>query len=69
MVMSLAGLGTEKSCAGEDQQQLYTTGMSSHQRGRPTSANPQLSDSNKNLILGPRLVLDTKRDWPNDSRS
>jgi hypothetical protein len=41
----------------------------SSQRGRRTSANSQLSDSNKNVVLGPRLVLDTKRDWPTDRRS
>jgi hypothetical protein len=26
--------------------------------------NPQLSDNNKNLALGPRWGLDTKTDWP-----
>jgi hypothetical protein len=29
----------------------------SHQTGRPTSTNPQLSYSNKNLVLGPRWGL------------
>jgi hypothetical protein len=37
---------------------------SSRQRERPTSTNPQQSDSNKNLVVSPRWVLDTKADWP-----
>jgi hypothetical protein len=32
---------------------------SSHQRGCPTSTNPLLSASNKNLVLGPGWGLDT----------
>jgi hypothetical protein len=32
VVMSPAGLGPETDCAGEDQQQLYTTDLSSGQR-------------------------------------
>jgi hypothetical protein len=39
------------------------------QRGRPTSTNPQLSDSNKNLVLGPQMGPATKTDWPTDRRS
>jgi hypothetical protein len=66
MVISPAGLVPETDFAGEDQQQLQTTDPSSCQRWRPTSANPQLSDSNENLVLGPRWVLDNKRDWPTD---
>jgi hypothetical protein len=31
--------------------------------------NPQWSDSNKNLVISPRLGLDTKTDWPTDRRS
>jgi hypothetical protein len=42
---------------------------SSLQRERPTAKNPQLSDSNKNLVVSPRWVLDTKTDWPTDRRS
>jgi hypothetical protein len=30
---------------------------------------PQLSDSNKNLVLGPRWVLHSKTDRPTDRRS
>jgi hypothetical protein len=33
------------------------TRPSSCQIGRPTSTKPQLSDSNKNLVLGPRRGL------------
>jgi hypothetical protein len=33
MCMSPAGLGPENDCAGEDQQQLYTTDTPSRQRG------------------------------------
>jgi hypothetical protein len=30
---------------------------------------PQLSESNRNLVMGPRWVPNTKRDWPTDRRS
>jgi hypothetical protein len=43
MVMSPAGLGSENECAGEDQQQFYTTDPSPCQRGRPISTNPELT--------------------------
>jgi hypothetical protein len=36
---------------------------------RPTSTKPQLSDSNKNLVISPRWVLDTKTYWPTDRPS
>jgi hypothetical protein len=42
---------------------------SSRQRERPTSTNPQLSDSNKDLVVSPRWVLYSKTDRPTDSRS
>jgi hypothetical protein len=42
--------------------------QSSRQRGRPTSINSQVSDSNKNLVVSPRWVLDTKIDWPTNLR-
>jgi hypothetical protein len=48
------------NCPGEGQQQLQTTDNSAHQRGCPTSTNPQRSVSSKNLVLGPRWVS-TKR--------
>jgi hypothetical protein len=35
----------------------------SRQRERPTSTNLQLFDSNKNLVMSVRWVLDTKTDW------
>jgi hypothetical protein len=38
------------------------TNFKAFARRRPTSTNPKLSNSNKNLILGPRLALDTKTD-------
>jgi hypothetical protein len=63
MVMSPAGLVPEKYCAGEGQQQLQRTYLSCGQSGRLTSTNPQRSDSNKNLVLGPRWVLGIKTDW------
>jgi hypothetical protein len=68
MVASPTGLGPENDCAGEDQQQLQTTHPSSRQRERPTSTNPQLSDSNKNLVLSSRWVLYSKTEWPTDHR-
>jgi hypothetical protein len=61
--------GPENDCAGEDQQQLQTTDPSSCYRERSTSTNPQLCDSNKNLVVSPRLVLYSKPDWPTDRRS
>jgi hypothetical protein len=69
MVASPTRLGPENDCAGEDQQHLETTDPSSLQRKRPTSTNPQLSDSIKILAVSPRWVLDTKTDWPIDCRS
>jgi hypothetical protein len=69
MVMSPVGLGHENDCAGEGQHQFEMTDPSSRQRWRPTSTNPQLPVSNKNLVLGPRWVLDTKTDWPTDRLS
>jgi hypothetical protein len=61
-----AGFGPKNDCASDDQQQLLMADPFSHQRECPTSTNPQLSDSNKNLIMSPRWVLDTKTDWPTD---
>jgi hypothetical protein len=43
MVISPVGLGPENDSAGDGHQRLETTHWSSHQRGRPTSTNPQLS--------------------------
>jgi hypothetical protein len=42
---------------------------SSRQRERPTSPNPQLSDSNKNLVVSPRWMFYSKTHWPTDRRS
>jgi hypothetical protein len=47
MVISTAAeLGPEKDCAGEDQQQLQTTDLTSRQRGCSTSTNTKLSKEN-----------------------
>jgi hypothetical protein len=46
MVMSSAGLRSEKDFAGDTQQQLKTTNPTSRQRGRRTSTNPELSKNN-----------------------
>jgi hypothetical protein len=35
----------------------------------PTSTNPQLSESNQDLVVSPRWVLYSKTDWPADRRS
>jgi hypothetical protein len=32
------------------------------------STNPQLSDHNTNILMGPRWVADIKKDWPTDRR-
>jgi hypothetical protein len=69
MVASPTGLGPENDCAGEGQEQLQATDPSSRERGRPISTNPQLFDSNKNLVASPRWVLYSKTDWPTDRRS
>jgi hypothetical protein len=42
---------------------------SSRQRERPTTTNPQLSNSNKTLVVSPRWVLYSRTDWPPDRRS
>jgi hypothetical protein len=52
MVSNPKGLGPDNDCAGEGQQQLQTTDPSSRQRERPKSTKQQLSDSNKNLVVG-----------------
>jgi hypothetical protein len=47
MIMSPARLGPENECAGEGQQQLYTTDPSSRQRGcfiRTITTSVQLED-------------------------
>jgi hypothetical protein len=69
MVMIPEGLGSENYCAGEAQQQLYTTDSPSRQIGHNTSRIPQLSDNNNNVVMGPRGVPDTKSDWGTDPRS
>jgi hypothetical protein len=52
MITSPKGLRPENDCAGD--------GQPSRQRERPTSTHPQLSDSNKYLVLSPRWVLYSK---------
>jgi hypothetical protein len=47
MVMSLVELGPKKYCAGEAQQQRYTTDPPSLQRGRPIITNSQLFEDTK----------------------
>jgi hypothetical protein len=62
MVMSPAGLGPEKDCPGEDQQQLQTTDPSSCQRGfyiKNIIVRVQLK---KNLVVGLKGP-DAKTDW------
>jgi hypothetical protein len=69
MVVSLAGLGPKKDCAGVAQQQQYTIDQSSRQTGRPVSTTQQLSDGNKNLVIDSRWVPDTGTDWQTDHLS
>jgi hypothetical protein len=61
MATSPTELGPEHDYAGERQQQLEMTDQSSRQRERLTT-NPQLSNSNKNLVVSPRWVLYSKTD-------
>jgi hypothetical protein len=69
MVASPNGLEPENDCAGEALQQLQTTDPSSRQKERPKSTNPQLLESNKNLVVNPRWVLYSNTDWQTDRRS
>jgi hypothetical protein len=69
MVARSKGLGPKKDCAGEGQQHIQKTDPSSRQRERPTSTNPQLSDSNKDRVVIPKWLLYSKTDWPTDRRS
>jgi hypothetical protein len=69
MVASTKGLGPEKECADKGQQRIQKTDRSSRRRGRPTSTNPQLSDSNKNVFVSPRWVFYSKTDCSTDRRS
>jgi hypothetical protein len=68
MVTSPTGVGPENEGAGEDQEQQQRTDPSSRQRESPISTNPQLSDSNTNLVVSPRWVPYSKTDWPPDRR-
>jgi hypothetical protein len=61
MVMNSVALGLENDCAGENHQQSLTTDPLSPQGGHHTSTNPKLFHNNKNLVLGSKWVLDTKR--------
>jgi hypothetical protein len=58
MVTGPAGLVPENYCAGEAQP--------SRKIGRPTPIDPQLSDSNKSLVLGKSCGLEEKIDWTPD---
>jgi hypothetical protein len=55
--------GYKKCSAGQNSE---TTDPFSHQRERPTSTSPQLSNSNKDLVLSPRWVLYSKTDRPTE---
>jgi hypothetical protein len=46
-----------------------TTDQSSHHRERPILTKPQMSDSNKHLVVSPGWVLYSKTDWPTGRRS
>jgi hypothetical protein len=52
MVMTPPGLRPENDCAGEDHQEVQVCDIDPCpcQRERSTSINPQISDSNKNLL-------------------
>jgi hypothetical protein len=60
------GLGPENDCAGRLSSSCELQTPFTCQKGRPTSSNLQLSESNKNLVMGPRWVPDRKTDWPTD---
>jgi hypothetical protein len=47
---------------------MVKTDPSSRQRESPISTNPQLSESNKNLVVSPRWVLYSKTGWQTDRR-
>jgi hypothetical protein len=67
MVMSPAALESENDCGGEAQQELQSTVFSSERA--PHSTNPQMSDSNKDLVVVVRWMPDTKTNWPTDCQS
>jgi hypothetical protein len=67
VVMSPAGLGPENDCPGEDQQLVNDRLVLSSERA--PHINKLTTDSNKNLVLGPRRGLGTKTDLPTDRRS
>jgi hypothetical protein len=71
--MSPVGLRPDKDCAGEAKQEQKITDPPSRQRGRHKITNTQLSKENfkekETLVAGPRLVLDTRTDWPTDCRT
>jgi hypothetical protein len=48
---------------------IVSNDQSCRQRERSTSTNPQLPDSNKNLVVSPRWVLYSNTDWPADRRA
>jgi hypothetical protein len=69
MVTSPTGLGPEYDYAGEGQHNCKRETRPLVRESAPTSTNPQLSDSNKNLVVSPKWVLYSKIDWPTDRRS
>jgi hypothetical protein len=66
MVMNPAGLGPENDCTGEKSSSSKLMTHPFVKEGAPHKRNPRLSDSNKNLAMGPNWVPDTKIDWPTD---
>jgi hypothetical protein len=70
MVTIPKGLGAERDYAGEGQQHIKKTDPSSCQRGRPTKTRPQLSESNKYLVMSPRWGSTPRlTDWLTVSRN
>jgi hypothetical protein len=68
MLTSPAGLGPKNDCAGRN---CKTQTRSLVRESDPHKKKPQLSDSrpNKNLVVSPRRMLDTKTDWLTVRRS
>jgi hypothetical protein len=57
-----AGLELEIDFAGECSRNFKRQTGPLVTEGAPTSTNPKLSDSNRNLVLDPKMGLNTKTD-------
>jgi hypothetical protein len=69
MVVSPAGLGTEKSYAGETSSNCKLETSPLFREDDPMLTNPQHSHNNKSVVMGPRWAPNTEADRPTDRGS